>query len=64
MRREKKTIEESRESTRQMILERWAANLTIDAIAGIVRFWEGVTDENAKQLTQTVIARSMRRENR
>ncbi len=64
MRREKKTIEEIRESTRQMILERWAANLTIDAIAGIVRFWEGVTDENAKQLTQTVIARSMRRENR
>ena len=64
MRREKKTIEEIRESTRQMILERWAANPTIDAIAGIVRFWEGVTDENAKQLTQTVIARSMRRENR
>ena len=64
MRREKKTIEEIRESTRQMILERWAANLTIDAIAGIVRFWEGVTDENGKQLTQTVIARSMRRENR
>ena len=64
MRREKKTIEEIRESTRQMILERRAANLTIDAIAGIVRFWEGVTDENAKQLTQTVIARSMRRENR
>ena len=64
MRREKKTLEEIRESTRQMILERWAANLTIDAIAGIVRFWEGVTDENAKQLTQTVIARSMRRENR
>ena len=64
MRREKKTIEEIRESTRQMILERWAENLTIDAIAGIVRFWEGVTDENAKQLTQTVIARSMRRENR
>ena len=64
MRRETKTIEEIRESTRQMILERWAANLTIDAIAGIVRFWEGVTDENAKQLTQTVIARSMRRENR
>ena len=64
MRREKKTIEEIRESTRQMILEQWAENLTIDAIAGIVRFWEGVTDENAKQLTQTVIARSMRRENR
>ena len=64
MRREKKTIEEIRESTRQMILERWSENLTIDAIAGIVRFWEGVTDENAKQLTQTVIARSMRRENR
>ena len=64
MRREKKTIEEIRESTRQMILDRWEANLNIDAIAGIVRFWEGVTDENAKQLTQTVIARSMRRENR
>lgn len=64
MRREKKTIEEIRESTRQMILERWEVNPNIDAIAGIVRFWEGVTDENAKQLTQTVIARSMRRENR
>lgn len=61
MKREKKTIDDIHESTKRMVLDRYIKGMNMDEIIGNVKWWEGVSDDNAKQLTQAVILESMKR---